>query len=242
MLYHMLSAHPDICAHGEVFTWDPSRIEGFVGLTNGGIIRQGKCPPLISRLIRKRNEHPDKFLADYVLDLGLEFKAVGAKIKFEELSLRRYKSLKEYVRRDKNIHIILLKRRNWLRRYVSAELSQRQYGSVYNVVHGQAMPEKGAVTIDAKEIEKERDSIYKRYDYFDKFFSNHPLLPLYYEDLVAQPLETIESVFQFLRVKSHPVEAKTIRLNPEPLSALIANFSELQARFDGSEIMELLEK
>lgn len=69
---------------------------------------------------------------------------------------------------------------------------------------------------------------------FDRTFGDHPLLPVYYEDLVAQRGRVLDGVQSFLGLQTQRLAPTTRRQNPEPLSDLIANYDELWRAFQGT--------
>jgi len=92
MLVQLLRSHPEICSHGEVFT--PHRITGITGIYAQ---ERREEPDFLERLAVERNDDPIKFLYKIVLDPQGK-KAVGFKLKHDELVLPEYKALLEEMR------------------------------------------------------------------------------------------------------------------------------------------------
>jgi hypothetical protein len=74
--------------------------------------------------------------------------------------------------------------------------------------------------------EVERDSAH-----YEGMFREHPLLTVYYEDLLQDRNKVFDQVQSFLGVRPRRLSVTTRRQNPEPLRELIANYDDLYAAF-----------
>jgi hypothetical protein len=74
--------------------------------------------------------------------------------------------------------------------------------------------------------EVQRDSAH-----YEGIFREHPLLTLYYEDLVEEGSNVFDEAQSFLGVEPGRLAASTRRQNPEPLRELIGNYDELYRAF-----------
>jgi hypothetical protein len=82
-----------------------------------------------------------------------------------------------------------------------------------------------------------------RYHEFESLFSGHPRLSLVYEDLIeGQRLRPAEGrrICEFLRVRDHSMQSNLIKLNPESLEAMVANYDELASVISKTEFADLL--
>ncbi|MGB2694804.1 MAG: hypothetical protein WBD55_06400, partial [Dehalococcoidia bacterium] len=68
----------------------------------------------------------------------------------------------------------------------------------------------------------------------DEVFAGHPLLTVFYEDLVARP-ELFDDVQSFLGIEPAGLPVASRRQNPEPLRELLSNYEELRAAFADTE-------
>jgi hypothetical protein len=66
-------------------------------------------------------------------------------------------------------------------------------------------------------------------------FGDHPVLTIYYEDLVANREAVLHELQMFLGLKPRPLRVATRQQNPEPLEELIANYDELREAFRDTE-------
>src|SRR5262250_573283 len=80
MLRHMLNSHPDVRCHGEVMTGSLDALSGD---------DRDPDPSVTRALVDRRERDPQDFLEEVVLDPG-PARAVGFKIKYEELLLTDY--------------------------------------------------------------------------------------------------------------------------------------------------------
>jgi hypothetical protein len=113
MLVHLLRSHPEICSHGELLS--PGKIRGITGTYS---IKHRAEPEFLDRLSAERDQDPIKFLYKIALDLQGK-KAVCFKLKYGELILPEFKTLRDEIVSDTDFQIIHLRRENLLRRYLS---------------------------------------------------------------------------------------------------------------------------
>jgi len=76
---------------------------------------------------------------------------------------------------------------------------------------------------------------------YDDAFKGHPLVTLYYEDLVGDRRRRLEEVQKFLGVRPQSLPVATRQQNPEPLRELIANYDELRAAFKDTKYAEFFD-
>src|SRR5207247_5050644 len=113
MLVHLLRSHPEICSQCEVLL-----TKRITGITGTYLKKSREQADFIERLSRDRDSDPIKFLYKIVLDLQGK-KAVGFKLKHDELVLPEYKALRDEIAADLDFRIINLYRENLLRRFLS---------------------------------------------------------------------------------------------------------------------------
>ena len=133
-----------------------------------------------------------------------------------------------------SIRVIHLKRRNILRTLIS-----RKIAGMKNVwaATSDARLDVGrhkATSFTADELE---EGFRRTRDWEvdgDRRFSRHPLMSLYYEDLVRDPDSSLAEVLDFLGLQHFPLETNMRKQNPERLSDLVTNYAELKAAFAGT--------
>lgn len=133
------------------------------------------------------------------------------------------------------LHVVQLKRRNVLRSLVSSKIATRQ--NVWLSTRSDAS--KGVadrrVSLSSKELTEGFEATRKWISQAESMFSEHPMLTLYYEDLVVNSESNIKRAFDFLGVDYCPVSTVLKRQNPESLRDLISNFDELNETFRSTE-------
>lgn len=141
----------------------------------------------------------------------------------------------EYLAAMDDLHVIHLKRRNILRTLVSRKIAEKE--GVYK-----HQPSRAATDAASKRVTFTVDELRRRFaetrrweDDADDRFRDHPMLPLTYEGLTADPTGQFQRVTRFLGVEDAPPSTGLVRQNPEPLRDLIVDFDELAAAFAGSD-------
>jgi hypothetical protein len=61
-----------------------------------------------------------------------------------------------------------------------------------------------------------------------------PKLQLFYEDMLVDQHGFMQRVFDFLEVKAHAVQAKTLKNTSDNLRDVIENFDELRLQYEGT--------
>src|SRR5437879_1043027 len=142
MLVHLLRSHPEICSHDEVFS-SPGTIGGMTGTY---LIKCRAEPDFVNYLSAEKDRDPIKFLYKIVLDLQGK-KAVGFKLKHDELVLPGYRGLREEIVNDRDFRIIHLRRENLLRGSLCHYLETRVPG-LHLFVRGRSLPKMQPMVLD----------------------------------------------------------------------------------------------
>ncbi len=219
MLVRTLRSHPALVVHGEV--WG----ERMVGL-DGPLARECEADPAaLDALERARFERPEESMRRFLEAHGA--RAVGFKLKFDELVRPEWANIRRQVEADEALRIVFLHRRDLLRRYLSHQVVLRQTG-VTNVPTGGAVPEVAPFAVDVDDCLRDIAETRRRGREFETAFAGHPSLRLAYEDLAADPQAECDSVFAFLGFASAPVRVATERIVRTPPEALVLNYPELR--------------
>jgi LPS sulfotransferase NodH len=237
MLTSLLQSHPDVCCHGEVF--GRRVFEGFQGIDYTGPISETLKPPIVDKLVELRIDDPVAFLRDYVLYPG-QFKAIGLKLKYEELLLDMYAPVLEWISDKRDIKIIHLRRRNLLKRYVSQYIAVK-ITKVFNTWEGTDAPCAPRVTLSAQECERQFQIAENRHKRFANLFKNHEVLDLTYENLVANKMENLIDIQTFLGVNPVRLSTGMKKINPDSLRSMIENYDQLARHFSGTRFEAFFE-
>jgi LPS sulfotransferase NodH len=235
MLVHLLRSHPEICSHGEVFS--PHQIAGIRGI----YAQKGREEPgFLERLAVERDRDLTKFLYKIVLDSQGK-KAVGFKLKHDELVLPEYKALLEEIVNDLDFHIVHLRRENLLRRYLSHYIANH-VTHVTMAIRGEVIPDVPRVELDPHECQKDFETVRSRELEFVELFAQHPSFSISYEEMVAGDAERIRALLDFMGVSPWKLTTATRRLGCDDLRRAIANFDELRTYFAGTPYSEFFEQ
>ena len=135
----------------------------------------------------------------------------------------------------RDIRIIHLKRRNILRTLASRKIAGMK--GVWAAT-SEARLDVGrhkTVSFTAAELEEGFRRTRNWETEGDRRFAAHPLLSVWYEDLVRDPDATLAQVLDFLGLRHVPLASDLRKQNPERLSALVSNYAELKSAFAGSQ-------
>src|SRR6267142_234317 len=190
MLVHLLRSHPEICAHDEVIS--PDKVRGLFGTY---LQRSREDPGFIGWLSAERYRDPIRFLYKFVLDPDGK-KAVGFKLKHDELVLPGYETVRNEIVSNRKLRIVHLRRNNLLRRYLSHYIAAN-ITRVTLAVGEQSIPElppSGWTLWIAKEILKRHSSGKQSL----QFFCRPSKLSISYEQLISGERSQLDKLLRFL--------------------------------------------
>src|SRR5205814_3567348 len=234
MLVHLLRSHPEICAHDEVFSPDKVR-----GLSGKYLQRSREDPGFIEWLSAERYRDPIRFLYKFVLDPDGK-KAVGFKLKHDELVLPGYETMRNEIVSNRKLRIVHLRRNNLLRRYLSHYLAMHVTRVTF-AVGAMPIPEVARIRLDPRECEKNFETILAREAEFAGLFAQHRGFHISYEDLVNGQSRKLNALLEFLGVPPRQLTTTTGKLGRDDLRQAIANFDELREYFSGTRFAEFFE-
>jgi LPS sulfotransferase NodH len=220
MLVHLLRSNPAILCHGEVFDTDS------IGHLVAHYARLRRADPYAdAQLFAYRSAHPEAFLYDIVFDLqGSGRRVVGFKFKTDEAFDPAFADVAEVIRRDVDIKVIHLRRRNLLDQYVSHQVVLNQTG--VTLLQNDDVPEVSPFTVDVEHLlAYVRDVIDREQRALD-VYSGHRGFGVDYEDLVAGIPEVCERMQAFLDVKPVAMTTPTKKILQDNL-ALVQNLDEV---------------
>lgn len=227
LLETSLLSHPDILSHGEVYP--PTH----VGALRGKYTSLATDDDERTRLTEYRDSNQTAFLYKYVYD-AQGHRTVGHKLKHEELLLPKFAETREAVRRDPDIKIIHLRRQNLFERFVSAWLVNRVTG-VTEIHSDEERPPVERVTIPAEACRDDFDKTSAQYNFFQKFFSEHQIYELTYEQLVGPERERVLTEVQaFLGVEPKALSSRLKKVSPPSMRSFVDNYDELREHFADS--------
>jgi len=220
MLRHLLNSHPEICCHGEVMA---GGIRSFVGLQDRPNL------PLVSKLESMLKADPVGFMRDFVLFPG-GMKAVGFKIKYEELVLPEFAAIRSALEQNAELRVIHLRRENRLKRVIS-KITATRINKVFNVLDPSEKPVQTLFALDPKECEEDFTQTADREEEFTKAFASHPMCEVGYEELVHPDAGARQRVQEFLGVAPVTLETATVKINSDRVEDMVENLEVLRAHF-----------
>lgn len=160
---------------------------------------------------------------------------VGFKL-FYGHPLKGDQSVWEFIEKDKNITIIHLVRKNWLRVLVSQKIGLKTKLWTENIDRPHQ------ISLEDKRIELsvvECENAFKEAEFNEQKtrerFTNHTMIEVSYEDLSNDHDSIVRKITQVLNIKYLPVQAKNKKQNSETLDELVLNFKELEEHFKESK-------
>ena len=233
MLVQLLRSHPDVVSNGEVMAINDS-VSGFDPTVRGDL--NSLDDP--DRLIQWRRKDPVTFM-DQAAFYHDNAKAIGFKIKTDELIDRRYRAILEALQDDRDIKVLHLNRADLLERYVSWVMVNRVTG-VTLAMKEEQRPEFEQVTIDPVACEADFLEAKRRREQADAWFENHDVLEVTYENLVSDLPGESPRLCAFLGLDHHELSTSTLKLTP-PVQEVVANYDEVVAHFAGGPFASLFE-
>jgi len=205
MLISFLDSHPNIIAEGEIFH----------------TIKDNDCLTLLEKVFAQQSPH---------------IKAKGFKIFYYHPLDDEQSDIWKHLVNIKNLHVIHLKRRNILRTLISRKIAGSQkVWSVKKASNFLIPSQSKSIEFNALELEKGFIVTREWEKKGDDLFRNHPLLNVFYEDLVKEPEESFKKITGFLGVCYVQPSTDLQKQNPEKTTDLLLNFDELKSHFANTE-------
>ncbi len=211
MLSSFLNSHPGIVVKGEIFGQSEAR-----GLRNNANL---DLDAYIER--EAYSDYPRGIQA-----AGFKLFYNHAKRKMPEPN-----AMWNYLEADRSIKMIHLTRDNLLRAYLSKVIADKTARWTQAGPLNAVSTEEKRTTLDFDEAKRRFSKIQSWESEANKSFRNHDMIHVTYEQLAAEPQPTLNDIQKFLGVEPRNLSSFHTKQNPERLSVLIENYSELKAKF-----------
>jgi len=226
MLVNMLQSHPDIACHMEIF--NPAKVEGFWGVYRERLVQDSGCEEKMRAL---RSSNPTAYIYKFAFD-SQGRRCVGFKFKHEEFLMPAFAGARTAIVTDRDIKIVLLRRRNLLRRYLSHAKA---------MTSGVTMRRKGdpplptaPIVVDPRACLADFQNTLRREKFVADMLRNHKVHEIFYEDLVGTESEKfVSELLGFLGVQPAPLRTVHEKLSGDSLKDQILNYDELRRTFAG---------
>jgi LPS sulfotransferase NodH len=222
LLLNLLNAHPTVIAFGELFRGD-----GAIGWD---------IPPFVNqqsqRFRRMAETQPLEFLDNAVFHRWpREIAAVGFKLFYYHARSGPQTMVWDHLRKVPGLAIIHIKRSNILEQYLSLRVAHAtNVWSTARQPHGTTEP----ISLVPEDCLRHFKEVRTQEEACDAFFAGCRILPLTYEDLVADRASAMKAVGAHLALSLESAKPRIVRQRTQPLSSAIANYDELREFFAGS--------
>ena len=227
LLITTLEQHPALLAYGELLQQSTVRWNRKMGLER-------------RHWIEHAYDEPQEYLTNVVFrDYPTKIKAVGFKLFYHHARKKPQKKVWQFLREDRDLHVIHLRRRNLLKIVLSRKLADRS--GVWRLLGPQAS-ELTDISDHPRPIYLDYDDLQRRFTRMKAveerrgaYYSGHPQLNLWYEDLAGEFAAQTRLVQEFLELDPRPLQPMIRKQAKRPLDEQIENYAELKKRFAGSE-------
>ncbi|CAM6014026.1 unnamed protein product [Sphagnum balticum] len=224
----LLNSHPNISSHGEVFS-AAGRRENFTTITE---------------------TLESVFNLDWMSSAAKNecTSAIGLKWMLNQGVMEYHSELAAYFK-QKGVSVILLLRRNSLKRMISIlanaydKKEKLLNGTHKSHVHSKEealMLAAFKPMIDVKHLLHNLQRVQEITDDALQFFNGTRLLPLFYEDLLNSPSLMLQ-VQEFVGVKVQDLQSEQVKIHTQPLQEQIQNWDEVSRHLQGTQFEHFLQ-
>jgi LPS sulfotransferase NodH len=155
---------------------------------------------------------------------------------FDLVEIRqRFADLSDYLQAQEDIRIIHIKRKNKLDSYLSRRLAEQS--GVWNSTTGSYNVDK--IHLDFEDCLKYFQNTEAFENKFDQMFKKHPVITIYYEDMVRDTSQTVSSILTFLGLNMERLSSPLTKQNRREAASLISNYQQLREQFKDHKWKEL---
>jgi LPS sulfotransferase NodH len=148
------------------------------------------------------------------------------------------------VLREKHCRVIQMQRRNRVKAVISRINAKRLHEASGNWNLYKEADRMPAAAVDAEQfaayLKEREDADHELETYTSRL--GLPTLKMVYEELLTSRDQTLGKVFDFLRLRHVPVEAKTLKHTSDDLRDVILNFDELRGRYAGTRYESMFDE
>jgi Uncharacterized protein conserved in bacteria len=226
----LLNCHSQIVVFGELF-----RSQDSIGWELPEYDQYLQSRSLISLI----QTDPVRFLETKVFrKFPRQISAVGFKIFYYHAQDDSRKTVWTFLRNQKDLKIIHLKRNNSLRVLLSLKKAfmTNRWTDTFGVKEDDRV-----ISLDCEECLRHFTWAYEVKKQYDIAFKDHQKIDIFYEKLSNHYESKIKYIQEFLGVKYEILKPSTFRQANQPLSKSIRNYFELKEKFKGTPWEEFFE-
>jgi LPS sulfotransferase NodH len=228
LLRGLLNSHSQAVVLGELFQNRETIGWAYPGYTNS--------PATYSMFLND----PIRFLEKKVYKrFPRNIKAVGFKIFYYHAQDGTWKPVWTYLKEQRDIKIIHIKRKNILRTHLSRRLAAMTDTWVDT---NSGRQNQKVVSLDYMECLRDFEQTREWEQTSSQLFFEHEILDIFYEDLAANYLPEVQRVEKLLGIENETVKPQTFKQTSQPLALAISNYAELKAQFAGSQWSSFFEE
>lgn len=153
---------------------------------------------------------------------------LGRKLSRQVQRLKQIKSVRRiwnYVLNRKDLCIIHLKRKNFLRSFLSHEIAMKH--NSWMISRPSERVSRTLIDFDSPRFIKLWEEYKTTEKTYEMLFRQHPLLRVEYDELVDNSVLILSEIQQFLKLPEKRLSTTTLKQNPYPVCNLVTNFAEL---------------
>jgi LPS sulfotransferase NodH len=221
-----LNRHSQIFVFGELFRF-PNKIGwDFWAFNNLPLMNSKDMISLV-------NLSPDKFIKNHVFaPPPYPFTSIGFKIFYFHNRNQQGIKVWEYLKKDKNIKVIHLRRNNMLKTFLSHRRAL-QTEKWIDILGRKLSPQ--AIFLDPHDCRNYFQRMTKWEDENDNRFSHHHKLDICYENMISNREYELSRIQSFLNVDTKHIIPSTVKQTKREISDDIKNYEELERFFRGTE-------
>jgi LPS sulfotransferase NodH len=190
-----------------------------------------QIPPEDALLLYKKD--PVSFLEQYVYGEKPHWvHAFGFKLFYYHAQAEPWDAIWPHLQEHTEVRILHVKRRNILRTHLSRARAVQTDQWVRVTKEHQKFP---AVHLEYEACLHDFVQTRAWEKQFEEFFKQHPIMDVYYEDLATDYSTQMTRIQRFLELPDEHIQPQTYKQANDSLEEAIVNFSELKARFAGTE-------
>jgi len=223
LLVNLLNAHSQVLTFGELFRspdaigWDVRPFAGY------------QSPKLLAQY----RSDPNAFLqAEVFRRWPRRYEAIGFKLFYYHARERRFSEVWNYLRDDRDVRVVHMRRRNILKQYLSLRIAHAT--DVWSVTTT-PVHEPAAIRLDAEECGRHFKFVRDAEAACARIFEYHHVLDVFYEELAEHQDRAMASVQDFLGLRREKLRTTLVRQRKPALPRAIANFEDLRGAFIGTQ-------